>query len=398
MRQMKHLDHSWEASLETFHTNKDPMQVLERIEENWSKIEQLQARLQIEFDSYQSQPTGSLRRTTPTPATSPSRPATPTSAPPLPTATETPPATIYVQQNPNPSEIAKFDGNYLQWPAFNESIHNILDPAPLPLQQKFSWLLKATSGRPKLALDTLPIEAASYQKGLQLLRQEYDRPTILADCFRDQILQSKAAHSSNTEPRTDDYIALVHSLQALLHRLQQYDQTAENSPIYTQIIKRKFPKRLIAKLTNATTANSLLDSLKQLLLAEKDLNLLHNADGAATQHIKHGFNAPVRHSPRSNNWTSHHNSQSGTSGAARHRKLCPLCPPNQSPAHTIWNCPLDPRQRNEAAKQKKLCKNCCYDSHNTWECPSSFKCKTCQRPHHTALHIDFATAPSAHSH
>jgi hypothetical protein len=68
------------------------------------------------------------------------------------------------------------------------------------------------------------------------------------------------------------------------------------------------------------------------------------------------------------------------------RKLyCAFCDGEHWPTYCTIVKTVD--QRYEVAKTKRLCFNCLRKCHAAGtECPSSFRCRECHRPHHTSLH------------
>jgi hypothetical protein len=66
------------------------------------------------------------------------------------------------------------------------------------------------------------------------------------------------------------------------------------------------------------------------------------------------------------------------------RKLfCPFCSGEHRP--TDCNTVKTVEERYEIAKVKKLCFNCLREMHQA-DCPSKFRCRECNRAHHTSLH------------
>ncbi|XP_039306398.1 uncharacterized protein LOC113005704 [Solenopsis invicta] len=67
---------------------------------------------------------------------------------------------------------------------------------------------------------------------------------------------------------------------------------------------------------------------------------------------------------------------------------CPLC----NASHYVNKCAQflnrSPSQRVEVVKQAKRCLNCLSTKHATQSCPSKYSCRTCQKRHHTLLHVD----------
>lgn len=68
--------------------------------------------------------------------------------------------------------------------------------------------------------------------------------------------------------------------------------------------------------------------------------------------------------------------------------LCPIC----KAIHFINKCPKFikkcPSQRLEIIKQANRCLNCLSAKHMVQSCPSKYFCRTCQKKHHSMLHLD----------
>ncbi|XP_067217341.1 uncharacterized protein [Linepithema humile] len=88
-------------------------------------------------------------------------------------------------------------------------------------------------------------------------------------------------------------------------------------------------------------------------------------------------------------------SQKATSATASATSAisCPLC----KSAHFINKCPQfikkSPTQRAEIIKSSNRCINCLSTKHAVKSCPRVYACRTCQRKHHSMLHLN-ADSPS----
>ena len=67
-----------------------------------------------------------------------------------------------------------------------------------------------------------------------------------------------------------------------------------------------------------------------------------------------------------------------------HRSHCILCDPEK---HPLYVCPKfkdkSHAEKLITLKSNNLCNNCLGDGHFAHNCRSLYKCKKCQRPHHT---------------
>lgn len=70
------------------------------------------------------------------------------------------------------------------------------------------------------------------------------------------------------------------------------------------------------------------------------------------------------------------------------QSACPLC----KASHYFSACPkflsASPTQRRDLVKIHKRCFNCLSQSHALKECKSTFSCRTCQKRHHSLLHVE----------
>ena len=68
--------------------------------------------------------------------------------------------------------------------------------------------------------------------------------------------------------------------------------------------------------------------------------------------------------------------------------------------HMLYRCVefigLTPVKRLEQLKLMKRCFNCLSSGHSTLsDCPSKFRCRECNKPHHTLLHFDLPSRKPA---
>ena len=68
---------------------------------------------------------------------------------------------------------------------------------------------------------------------------------------------------------------------------------------------------------------------------------------------------------------------------------CVAC---KSGKHPLYYCPkfksLSHEERRSILKEHSYCLNCLRPGHFVRQCQSNHKCKTCQRPHHSLLHVE----------
>jgi len=83
--------------------------------------------------------------------------------------------------------------------------------------------------------------------------------------------------------------------------------------------------------------------------------------------------------------------------SASFNTICPLC----SQRHVMSKCQQfvskSPSQRRELVKQFKRCFNCLSEKHSALDCRSKFACRTCNKRHHTMIHVDSSSSSAVAS-
>lgn len=86
-------------------------------------------------------------------------------------------------------------------------------------------------------------------------------------------------------------------------------------------------------------------------------------------------------------WKSRQPTHSVHSFVSHADNICPACK-----THPLYSCPrfkVSPHDKMVTiVRSNGLCMNCLKSGHMARQCPSSQKCKRCQRLHHTLLHLE----------
>lgn len=68
---------------------------------------------------------------------------------------------------------------------------------------------------------------------------------------------------------------------------------------------------------------------------------------------------------------------------------CPLCKTEKHPLCSCLKfCSLPHDQKHTTVKVYKMCMNCLGKGHFVPDCKSTHRCRKCQKPHHTQLHVN----------
>ena len=78
------------------------------------------------------------------------------------------------------------------------------------------------------------------------------------------------------------------------------------------------------------------------------------------------------------------------------------CPSCKTEKHPLYSCPkfrsLPHDQKLTTMKVNKMCINCLGRGHFVPDCKSAHRCRKCQKPHHTQLHVDHKDSRTDQSH
>ncbi|KAK5967327.1 hypothetical protein GCK32_008959 [Trichostrongylus colubriformis] len=177
---------------------------------------------------------------------------------------------------------------------------------------------------------------------------------------------------------------LYNKMYSLVRQFGNDDDTKETA--LGAILLNKLPMRVRSQVYDRTanshnvTPTELLDILTGIV--RKDSSLLemeyHSRNPSSMQHSSLYTSYTTTVSPRTVA------SKLLNAPQKKSSKPCPYC---KSLLHTAMDCSayVTPSQRNEQARNLRLCFNCLSSRHRTRECPSKFTCRSCNRRHHSSL-------------
>ncbi|KAK5976419.1 hypothetical protein GCK32_017344 [Trichostrongylus colubriformis] len=177
---------------------------------------------------------------------------------------------------------------------------------------------------------------------------------------------------------------LYDKMYSLVRQFGNDDDTKERA--LGAILLKKLPMRVRSQVYDRTanshnvTPTELLDILTGIV--RKDSSLLemeyHSRNPSSMQHSGLYTSYTTTVPPRTVA------SKLLNAPQEKSSKPCPYC---ESLLHTAMDCSayVIPSQRNDQARNLRLCFNCLFSRHRTRECPSKFTCRSCSRRHHSSL-------------
>ena len=263
-------------------------------------------------------------------------------------------------------QVPTFSGNFKDWNAFISLFNSVVHNQPITNIEKFQYLRSFLSSDALKLIDHFQITDSNYLLAYDSLCSRYDNPRVSANTYINDLLNFKASGSN-------PYVSLQKYLNVHLDAVKAYEHV--NIPnhhdyllfqiCYSHLDKSmqnlfdvKFPVNHIPKY----------DDLMEFIQLQLRTAEMHSETGTSRKQVKSLF-------------TSTH-----SKSRIDEKPKCILC---QS-FHKLHACPIFNQMsisdRYETLKKFSVCFNC-FGSHLRNKCNSKYKCKLCQKPHHTMLHV-----------
>ena len=277
-------------------------------------------------------------------------------------------------------DVPTFTGDILNWNTyweqFSVAIHDRTDISDIEKLVYLRHSVKDGSARP--VIDGLSRTGDQYQEAVECLRSRYDRPRIIHQTHVRKIIDIPTLkHGSGKELRHLHDTAQQH-VRAL--KSMGYEPSGA---FLTSILELKLDPDTMFEWQRHSNSSSAVPHYSDLLefinlrarATEHSVNDSRRMQNEMKKPHKHIVSNPVNTTPTNN-------------------EVCPLC---KSENHLLFAClkfkGLSPAKRMSMVKSSGLCLNCLRSGHFSRNCKSLHKCRECQRPHHTLLHVE-STTPS----
>ncbi|XP_075150712.1 uncharacterized protein LOC142224812 [Haematobia irritans] len=274
----------------------------------------------------------------------------------------------------DPDDSGRGDIEDFEYKNFITSFKQIIDREHgLSNIEKFNHLINCLQGHALETVKAFQITNENYPKALERLKSRYDNNTLI---FMENI-STLFELPDVSKPNSGQLRSIVDNVSALYSSLQSLgsDKDIVNAMLI-HIVMQKVDGDTKRKWKDSLDFSQLptWDDCSKVL--ERRYQYLESLDTNTTSR------RPEHHSGKS----SQKQSKLGYSFSCT-KRVCALCSKSD---HYIAQCQrfkdMDVPLRFENAKKLGLCINCLAKGHQVTNCPSSFKCKTCSRSHHTMLH------------
>ena len=278
-------------------------------------------------------------------------------------------------------DVPTFNGNVLFWRSFWEHFSVSVDSRKaLSDSEKLVYLRHAVKdGSAKQVIEGLSRTGDNYAEAVKCLKCRFDRPRLIHQTHVKKILDIPPLKQGSGKELRYLHDTVQQHLRAL--KCMDYEPSG---PFVTSVLELKLDTATMFEWQKHTSGSTEVPHFNDLL---EFVNLRAQAsehtvpDSAKKPTGNEMKRKPVPCFPA--------NAYTPTS------EPCPVCKTESHPVFACTKFRSLPHDRMiTMVKENKLCINCLRPGHFSKHCKSLHKCKECQKPHHSLLHVDPSHTPA----
>ena len=279
-------------------------------------------------------------------------------------------------------DVPTFDGNILHWRSFWEqfcvAVHRHTN---LSNSEKLVYLQHALKGgSAKQVIEGLSRSGDYYAEAIESLQLRFDRPRLIHQTHVRMILETP----SLKEGTGRELRRLHDTVQQHLRALKAMDYEP-SGPFITSVLELKLDTNTMFEWQKHSQSATSVPHYGELL---EFINL--RAQASETSVTDQSKKSSRNDAPSAKRLSSVGKPiASFTASTSELTNNCVLCKVGKHPLHTCSKFKgLTHDKMIATLKTNDLCMNCLRPGHFVKQCRSLNRCRKCQKPHHTLLHID----------
>ncbi len=274
-------------------------------------------------------------------------------------------------------EVPTFDGSITNWRSFWEQFSISVDSrSKLSDAEKLTYLRVALrDGSAKNLIEGLSGSGSLYKEAIDCLRKRFDRPRLLHQAHVRVIVEAPSLKDGSGKELRRLHDTVTQHLRAL-----NAMGCEPSGPFVTSMLELKLDTNTMfewqkhsQESTSVPHYTALLDFINLRAQASES-----TAPEFGKKHQSGGVLLRKAHPPRS-----------VTSLTASADDSCLVCKAGKHPLYACQRFKSFPHDKMiSTLKTNGLCINCLKPGHYVKRCTSSQRCRRCQKPHHTLLHVE----------
>ena len=306
-----------------------------------------------------------------------------------------PPATA---QNPIPiqqqqlsaklpdAKLQEFHGDEESFPSFLDNFNALVDSNKLlPDVEKFAYLRSCVKVD---VINHFPLTANNYKPALEKLKRTYGDTGLIASKHQNALLDMSKRKKPTNITELQDFFNFLETKMTCLEALERPVDTRDQMLI--TLIFRQLPKNLkkqIAKLGDHSTVPKVMDIISEHIKTSKRMKFREESDEDSDSDndskFYNKYQTPVNPQSHIQNNMEPNSSSASLPVVSNRKYTCAYCNQNHPALHcqNITNI----EERKESLKKSNRCFNCLATNHRVNDCRSNWRCRHCQRKHHTSI-------------
>ena len=278
-------------------------------------------------------------------------------------------------------EVPTFDGTVLNWSTFWEqfqiSVHSRSDLAD---PEKLAYLRNAVKGgSAKNVIEGLSRSGQQYIEAIESLKSRFERPRLIHQAHVRKILEAPICKDGSGK----ELRRLHDCAQQHLRALKAMGQPP-SGPFVTSILELKLDSNSMFEWQRHTQKSVDVPHYDDLL---EFINLRAQASESTVSDSNKKSGRNGGNSVRKNHIASFAASTDTTNN-------CIVCKTDKHPLYTCSRFKsMNHDDKIAVLKSNNLCLNCLRSGHFVKGCKSLHKCRICQKPHHSLLHVEEKASP-----
>ncbi|XP_058446110.1 uncharacterized protein LOC131427162 [Malaya genurostris] len=282
--------------------------------------------------------------------------------------------------------LPEFDGDYNQWLTFHDTFMALIHSSTeISTVQKFHYLRAAVKGEAAQLIESLTISCMNYPVAWQILVDRYSNSYLL----KKRHMQTMLDHPKIKRESASALHGLVDAFERHSKILKQLQEPVDSwSTIMVHLICSRLDDTTLklwedqASTLSDPNYGALIEFLQRRTRVLESL-LVNTVHASQTPVPSQPFKRFVPSKVYSHNFTDERVFK------------CVACSNN----HRLFECQDFPKmpieKRLDLVNSNRLCSNCFRSDHFVKNCPSKFRCRTCNGKHHTIIHPGFPNPNAA---